>query len=310
MRSKVFKTLDEQIAILREKGLIINDEIKTKEILFRENYFFISGYRHLFMRSVKDGQFLPGTTFEELYAMFTFDRKIRNVMFKYILIIENNIKSIISYQLSKKYGYKEKDYLNPKNFNQDSMKTRQVKDILNKMKRQIRVNGKEHAATSHYIQNYGYIPMWILVKVYSFGNISELYSILKADDQIKIAEVYDLDVETLSIYLSLLANFRNVCAHEDILYDHRTQRVIPDCKYHYLLDIDMTDEEYNFGKNDLYALVIIMKQMLTNSEFRELIYEIGYEIDVLDGKVDVVPLNQILNKIGFPDNWRDIIDLD
>ena len=310
MRSKVFKTLDEQIAILREKGLIINDEIKTKEILFRENYFFISGYRHLFMRSVKDGQFLPGTTFEELYAMFTFDRKIRNIMFKYILIIENNIKSIISYQLSKKYGYKEKDYLNPKNFNQDSMKTRQVKDILNKMKRQIRVNGKEHAATSHYIQNYGYIPMWILVKVLSFGIISELYSILKADDQIKIAEVYDLDVETLSIYLSLLANFRNVCAHEDILYDHRTQRVIPDCKYHYLLDIDMTDEEYNFGKNDLYALVIIMKQMLTNSEFRELIYEIGYEIDVLDGKVDVVPLNQILNKIGFPDNWRDIIDLD
>ncbi len=310
MRSKVFKTLDEQIAILREKGLVINDEIKTKEILFRENYFFISGYRHLFMRSVKDGQFLPGTTFEELYAMFTFDRKIRNIMFKYILIIENNIKSIISYQLSKKYGYKEKDYLNPKNFNQDPMKTRQVKDILNKMKRQIRVNGKEHAATSHYIQNYGYIPMWILVKVLSFGIISELYSILKADDQIKIAEVYDLDVETLSIYLSLLANFRNVCAHEDILYDHRTQRVIPDCKYHYLLDIDMTDEEYNFGKNDLYALVIIMKQMLTNSEFRELIYEIGYEIDVLDGKVDVVPLNQILNKIGFPDNWRDIIDLD
>ncbi len=310
MRSKVFKTLDEQIAILREKGLVINDETKTKEILFRENYFFISGYRHLFMRSVKDGQFLPGTTFEELYAMFTFDRKIRNIMFKYILIIENNIKSIISYQLSKKYGYKEKDYLNPKNFNQDPMKTRQVKDILNKMKRQIRVNGKEHAATSHYIQNYGYIPMWILVKVLSFGIISELYSILKADDQIKIAEVYDLDVETLSIYLSLLANFRNVCAHEDILYDHRTQRVIPDCKYHYLLDIDMTDEEYNFGKNDLYALVIIMKQMLTNSEFRELIYEIGYEIDVLDGKVDVVPLNQILNKIGFPDNWRDIIDLD
>lgn len=309
MRSKVFKTLDEQIEILREKGLIINDDVKAKDILFRENYFFVSGYRHLFMRSAKDGQFITGTTFEELYAMFTFDRKIRNVMFKYILIIENNIKSIISYQLSKKYGYKEKDYLNPKNFSQDPMKVRQVKDILNKMKRQIRVNVKEHAATSHYIQNYGYIPMWILVKVLSFGIISELYSILKPDDQIKIAEVYNLDVETLSIYLSLLANFRNVCAHEDMLYDHRTQRVIPDCQYHYLLDIDMTDEEYNFGKNDLYALVIIMKQMLTNSEFRELIYEIGYEIDVLDGKVDVVPLNQILNKIGFPDNWRDIIDL-
>ena len=251
MKNKVFKTLDEQVSILRDKGLIIHDEEKTKAILLRENYFFISGYRHLFMRSTKDGHFISETTFEELYAMFSFDRKIRNIMFKYILMVENNIKSIISYQLSKKYGYKEKDYLNPKNFNTDAMKVRQVKDVLNKMKRQIRVNVVQHSATSHYVQNYGYIPMWILVKVLSFGIIAELYTILKVDDQMKIAEYYNLDIESLSIYLSLLANFRNVCAHEDILYDHRTQRVIPDCKYHYLLGIDMTDEEYNYGKNDL-----------------------------------------------------------
>lgn len=310
MRSKVFKTLDEQIEILREKGLIIRDEAKTKDILFRENYFFISGYRHLFMRSMRDSEFIKGTTFEELYGMFLFDRRMRNILFKYILIIENNMKSIISYCLSRKYGYRDKDYLNPKNFTQDPMKVRQVKDVIGKMKRQIRVNGNEHTATYHYIQNYGYIPMWILVKVLSFGIVSELYTILKIEDQIQIAQNYNLDIETLSIYLSLLANFRNVCAHEDVLYDHRTQRVIPDTKYHYQLNIDMTDDEYNYGKNDLYALIIIMKQMLTNSEFRELIYEIGYEIDVLDGKVDVIPLNQILNKIGFPDNWRDIIDLD
>ena len=50
--------------------------------------------------------------------------------------------------------------------------------------------------------------------------------------------------------------------------------------------------------------------MLQENEFHDLIYEIGYEIDVLDGKVNVVPLNLILNKIGFPSNWRDIADLD
>lgn len=86
--------------------------------------------------------------------------------------------------------------------------------------------------------------------------------------------------------------------------------MIPDNKYHHMLDIEKTDDVYDFGKNDLYAIVIIMKQMLKKDEFREFIYEIGYEIDVLDGKVDVIPLNSILNKIGFPDNWRDIVDLD
>ncbi len=310
MSKKIFKTLDEQIQILEYKGLVIHDIDEAKRILFRENYFFVSGYRHLFMRSMKDNSFIPGTTFEELYATFVFDRRIRNIMFKYILVIENNMKSIISYQLSKKYGIREKDYLNPKNFTQDGIKVRQVTDVINKMKRQIRVNGKQHTATLHYLSNYGYIPMWILVKVLSFGIISELYNILKAEDAYSIAEYYDVQPETLSIYLSLLSNYRNVCAHEDILYDHRTQRPIPDSKYHYLLDIEMTDDEYNYGKNDLFALLIIMKQMLQEEEFHDLIYEIGYEIDILDGKVDVVPLNLILNKIGFPNNWRDIDNLE
>jgi len=310
MRSKIFRTLDEQIEILRSKGLIVNATEEAKGILYRENYFFISGYRHLFMRSYKDRRFFPGTTFEELYATFLFDRKVRNIMFKHILVIENNIKSKMSYMLSKKYGFKEKNYLDLKNFNRDTYKTRQVQDVLNKMKRQIKVNGRQHAATVHYLSNYGYIPMWILVKVLSLGIVSELYNILKPEDQLELAENYNLDNETLSIYLSLLSNYRNLCAHEDILYDHRTQRKIPDTRFHHLLKIDMTDDEYNFGKNDLYALIIIMKQMLTSDEFKELIYELDYEINILDAKVNVVPLNVILNKIGFPDNWREIIKLE
>ena len=306
MANKIFKSIDEQIEILKSKGLVINDIDKTKDLLFRENYFFINGYRHMFMRSNKEKGFIEGTTFEELYAVFVFDRKIRNIMFKYILVIENNIKSIISYQLSKKYGFKDKDYLNPKNFTQDALKVRQVYDVLNKMKRQIRVNGKQHTATMHYLSNYGYIPMWILVKVLSFGLISELYGILKSEDQLSISEFYNLDPETLAIYLSLLSNFRNLCAHEDILYDHRTQRKIPNTRYHYELEISIEEDEYKYGKNDLFALIIIFKQMLRDEEFRDLINELSYEIDVLDGKVDTVPLNTILNKIGFPDNWREI----
>ena len=309
MKRKEFKTLDEQIEILRSKGLVINDEDTAKEILLKENYFFISGYRHLFMRSWRDPKFVSGTTFEELYSMFLFDRRVRNIFFKNLLIIENNIKSLVSYQLSKKYGIKEKDYLNPKNFSQNAIKVRQVHDVLNKVKRQIRVNVKHHSATVHYLNNYGYIPMWILVKVLSFGIVSEFYGILQLEDQIDIANLYNLDAETLTVYLSILANYRNLCAHEDILYDHRTQKHIPDSKYHIELNIDKIDDEYIYGKNDLFSVVIILKEMLSESEFRDFINEIGYEIDVLEGKTKVLPISNFLNKIGFPDNWRDIINL-
>jgi Abortive infection bacteriophage resistance protein len=309
MKPKVFKTINEQLDILKEKGLIINDYDKSKDILFRENYFFISGYRHMFMKKGKENVFIQGTTFEELYSVFSFDRILRNIMFKNILIVENNIKSIISYKLSKKYGMKEKDYLNQRNFTQDALKSRQVYDILNKMKRQIRVNGKQHTATMHYMAHYGYIPLWILVKVLSFGIIGELFSILKEEDQLDIASFYNIDCDTLIVYLSILSNFRNLCAHEDILYDHRTQKVIPDTRYHFVLEIPMSHDEYLYGKNDLFAVLIILKQMITKEQYNDLVNEIAYEIDVLDGKVDTVPLVSILNRIGFPENWKELGNL-
>ena len=87
MSKKTFKTLEEQIEILKSRGLIVDDLDYAKDILLRENYFFISGYRHLFNKSWKDIQFIQGTTFEELYAMFIFDRKIRNIFFKNLLIV-------------------------------------------------------------------------------------------------------------------------------------------------------------------------------------------------------------------------------
>ena len=146
---KEFKTINEQLDILKDRGLIIEDELVAKETLLRENYFFIMGYRHLFMKSAKESKFIPGTTFGELYSLFTFDRNFRNIIFKNILVIENQLKSVTSYQLSKKYGYREKDYLNPKNFTNDHSKSRRVHDLIDKMKRQIRINVGTHAATMH-----------------------------------------------------------------------------------------------------------------------------------------------------------------
>ena len=85
MKIKEFKTIDEQIELLQKKGLIISDINATKDILLRENYFFISGYRHLFLKSSVDKTFISGTTFDELYAMFYFDRQLRNIIFKTLL---------------------------------------------------------------------------------------------------------------------------------------------------------------------------------------------------------------------------------
>lgn len=303
--TKTFKTLNEQVNILKTKGLVINNEEYAKNIILRENYFFISGYRHVFLQ--ENRRYIENTTFEELYSLFLFDRELRNILFKNILIIENNIKSIISYQLSKRYGVKEVDYLKPINFTNEPTKEKQVNDLLRKMKRQIRTNASQHSATMHYINNYGYIPMWVLVKVLSFGIVSEMYSILKSEDKVEIANQYNLDAKDLEISLPVLSNYRNLCAHEDIVFDNRTQRNIEDNVFHRMLNIEKNEAgEYLHGKNDLFALVILIKQLLSDDDFKKTTYEIKNALNNLEVNLKSVKIDKVLNIMGFPNNWQNL----
>ncbi len=306
MAAKIFKTIEEQLDILKSKNLTIEDYDKAKIILLRENYFFLNGYRTPFLMTGSK-RFIDGATFEELHALFTFDRYFRNIIFKNILIVENNYKSIFSYVLSKKYGYKEKDYLNPDNFDRNKDKSRQINDLIRKVKRQIRINGYQHSATSHYINNYGYIPLWVGVKVLSFGLMGELFSILKQEDKEEIASYYEqIDADDLEDYLSILSNYRNLCAHEDILYNHTTQKSISDSKIHFELDIPKVDNEYIYGKNDIFALIIILKNVLTFSDFKMMMNEIEYEIEWLSSKLKSIDVQKILYRMGFPENFKQI----
>lgn len=307
MKTKVFKTIDEQVSILQERGMIIDDVDFAKDTLIRENYFFINGYRHLFLKNGSERNYKPGTNFKEIIALFNFDRQIRNILFKNLLVVENNMKSIFSYQLSKEYGYKEKDYLRNTNFSRNPEKQRQINDLLRKMKRQIRINGGQNQATSHYIKNYGYIPLWVVVKVLSFGIVSELYTIMKESDQEAIAEVYNVSKDNLITYLPILANYRNLCAHEDIVFNHRTQKMIEDNGIHSYLDIPIQNGEYVYGKNDILALVIILKQLLAKDQFRLFISELSYEIDVLAGRLHTIDIKRVLDEMGLPVNYKEII---
>lgn len=306
---KTFKSLEEQIDIFENKGLVIDNKDYAREVLLRENYFFINGYRRTFMKSADKSRFIEGTKFEEVYSLFLFDRTIRNILFKNILIIENNMKSIISYQLSKKYGYREKDYLKSNSFNYSFDNKKRVNDLIAKMKRQIKNNAVTHSATRHYATNYGYIPLWVLVKVLSFGIVVEMFSVLKKEDQYDIIELYGLDLNTFNVYLSILSNYRNLCAHEDIVYDNRTQKSIDDTIYHRKLHISMMNNEYIYGKNDLFALVIILKAFLKDSEVKDLVLEIENAVNNLEYNLRSIPVAKVLDKMGFPDNWKDIQDI-
>ena len=64
--------------------------------------------------------------------------------------------------------------------------------------------------------------------------------------------------------------------------------------------------EYIYGKDDLFALIIILKQMLREEQFRLLLNEISYELDVLEGKLRHIKIDKVLDAIGFPKNYKNL----
>ena len=88
--SKPFQTHNKQLKILRSRNLIIKDGSKAKSILIRENYYqLINGYKNIFLDTVitkqlKNDHFKTGTTFEQIYALYEFDRNIRHILLKYM----------------------------------------------------------------------------------------------------------------------------------------------------------------------------------------------------------------------------------
>lgn len=113
---KPFKTYEELLIKLRdEKKLTIPDETRVIKLLKQYSYFsLVSGYKSLF--KLPNGEYRPGTTIDNLLALFEFDENLRDIFFHNIQIIEKHIKSLLAYSFVKKYGEEQKQYLSPCNY--------------------------------------------------------------------------------------------------------------------------------------------------------------------------------------------------
>ena len=115
---KVFKSSNQQMRKLRDRGMNISGS-RAKKVLEMENYYnLINGYKDLFIDKTYSGpdeKYKEGTDFYELYALYLFDRELRSHFMRYILEIENNVKSVLSHKFSEKYGHD--NYLKISNFN-------------------------------------------------------------------------------------------------------------------------------------------------------------------------------------------------
>lgn len=305
---KVYKTNDELISILDKRGVDLSTpELKSfaKKTLQHDGYFnVINGYNKLFLITrTPEEQYKPGTTVNEIYALFLFDKKLRNIIFKYLLSVERNIKNLLANSFSQSYGHE--NYMLYNNFDtQKRDANKNITAVISDFQYQIASRSSD-PVISHYLKKYGYIPLWVLNNILTFGQISKFYSVLKQHDRQVVSKIFHIQDNQLESILYYLSSVRNFCAHGNRLYCYRTKRPLIDFNAHSQLKIPQTDGvEFDYGKRDFFGVLIALYYVLPTGEYKKLIKEIYRLFSNTRTKLSVITEEDILREMGFPLDWR------
>ena len=311
---KNFKTLDEQLEMLKKKNIFVNSDEETKEFLSKENYYnIINGYKDLFLlkdecKKVKTPEeFIDDTNFEHLKCIFLFDRELRSIFLKYLLIFENQFKTILSYEFSKKYPEKD-SYLERDNFYDDK---KEVLNVFVTLARILKEKMEENGPVKHYMNKHKYVPLWVFINYLTLGNVSHFYKILKPEDKEiicrRLSENYNKNYkpttnfkmeDTILVWgIRILNIIRNVCAHDERLYNIKFKNTYAarlenyfGFKYlnNYKLIASIVYLKFflpkaYFGKfyNELFSLLNNFKNKLPEQIIKEIIKEMGINIEDL-----------------------------
>lgn len=306
MGEKIFQTYDEQIALLHSRGVVFSDAGKksnAKKILQREGYYnLINGYSQLFR--LEGETYKPGTTVQEIYELYRFDKTLRNIFLQSILKMETNIKSLLSYVFSEEYGHK--NFLVYRNFNTEVKDAQQKITGLISEIQQMTAKRASDPSISHYLSEHGYIPLWVLNTILSLGTVSKFYSLLKIPEKQAISKTFKIPDGLLENILLYLTPVRNFCAHENRLYCYRTKKPLHDMPYHEALSIPQKRGEYIYGKRDLFAALIALKPLLSRRDYKTMLQEIHTAIVKMQKKLKVLHMEEVYRSMGFPENWMRI----
>lgn len=309
MTDKIFKTHDEQISLLESRGICFpsrSDKSNLKKALQRIGYYnLINGYNKLFLvTKIPEDQYLPGTTFNEIFSLYNFDRDLREIFLETILPFETNVKTLIAYCFSKSYGHD--NYLKFTNFDtrrRDAHK--KVTAIISEFQHQIAARSSD-PSIMHYLQKYGYVPLWVANGVLTFGQISKFYTAMKQVDRQEVSRVFHVQDSELESIMYYLSSVRNFCAHGNRLYCYRSGAPLIDLSVHNQLSIPRNPNgwEYLYGKRDLFAAALALKTVTAKSAFGRLVNKLNSSINKHLSKLKVISVDDVLYEMGFPMTWK------
>lgn len=320
---KPFSSHKAQIDILRARKLGVTEEEydSVLEILKKENYYnVINGYKLPFLnmdKTIETGEdcFIEETSFFEVHSVFLFDREIRNLFLRSLLVFESHFKSAVSYRFSE--NFKEiNNYLNEQNYIKDTTKLEEIKKLI-KISQSIIDDKKEkkyHSIKHYFDCHEGNVPLWVLVNDYTFGNISVFYSLL--DDRLRNTIARDfsnyyqkehgnsarITAKILGSVARTSTHFRNCCAHEMTLYNSAYDQRAATKE----ISTELRVEKKFFEKNGLFSLYLQLKLVLPKEEHDNLKNSLIFLLSKLEDSINENSYKKIVGIMGFPEEWYNL----
>lgn len=270
--------------------MLMGDERKVGSYLTNIGYHRLSAYVYPFYKIPKIRLELKrSTTFEQVLALYRFDKKLRMLLFNEIEKIEVAIRSVLAnigcQELQDKYWMTKPDYF------ANADKFRQTLAIIEK---ELSSNKEDYIEDfrSNYVESYP--PAWMITEVLSFGNLNYIYSNISSNQLAKhIAGYFGLKPKVFTSWLTVLANLRNMCCHHARIWnrDFMLNPADPKKVKYSWVDAPRLD------KKRVYYRLCIVRYFLTtvspNNKFNVKLSELLAEFPSVD-----------LAAMGFDHGWR------
>ena len=313
MTGKVLKTIkpflnyEEQIDnLIERKGLVITDrEFAVAKLEDISYYALIDGYKDLFYNPMTR-KYKEGTDFRDIVALYEFDEKLRALIFQYLCHFEQKMRSLISYHFCETYSERQEDYLDAAHYDESETNQRKIATLITILGREALKN-KDHTYVVYQRQTYGNVPLWVVMKTLTFGQMSKMYALLTNSMKTKISIHFkDVSEKELIQYMKVLTLYRNVCAHNERLFSYKSRYDIPDTVLHKKMNIPCSGNHYKYGKNDLFSVVIAFRMLLAEDDFAAFKKSLNKIINQYVKKTGNIHKDLFFNAMGVPAKWKNM----
>ncbi|MEQ9285402.1 MAG: Abi family protein [Cyclobacteriaceae bacterium] len=215
---KLAITIDQQIAKLQKRGMLIGNIPLARKYLSHISYYRLVGYWYPMYADKETHQFKPDSRFEDAVSLYNFDHDLRMLLFDVIEKIEISLRTKLIYHLSHEFDpwwFEKHDIF---------INTRQLVSTLFKIQEEVERSKdifiKEHH--KKYKDDGRFPPAWKTLEMTSLGSLSKLYGNLKNNIKSKdaIAQEFGAVNHTyLPSWLQSIAQIRNYCAHHSRLWN-------------------------------------------------------------------------------------------